>query len=81
MIYINFICCNLCFSKFTPLEDEIHLQGQIYPRLRTTGLWYRRRYGSGKGRNSLSKIEIVPLCYLNVFFDVIDRKEIVASIP
>jgi len=30
------IGCNLCFSKFTPLEDEIYPQRYIYPRLRTT---------------------------------------------
>jgi len=32
IIYKNYICYNLWFSKFTPVED------QIYPRLRTTGL-------------------------------------------
>jgi len=38
MIYKNFICCNLWFSKFSPLENQISPQGEIYPRLRTTQL-------------------------------------------
>jgi len=33
-----YVFYNLWFSKFIPLEDEIHPQGAIYPRLRTTGL-------------------------------------------